>query len=182
MNVILQLDANATAFIYSFLPHNTFFDLLFSFFSQRGLSVAIWTAIVLFLLLFEERRDKRFIFYLLLSVAFSTFLSLVVLKNIFKRPRPYTQTPYKIVIVSCPNDYSFPSGHATVAFASATILWVFDKKRRFFYVFIAGLIGLSRIYLQCHYLFDVITGGIIGSLSSIGTLHLLHFRKTKRGQ
>ncbi|EKE14348.1 MAG: hypothetical protein ACD_12C00559G0006, partial [uncultured bacterium] len=52
------------------------------------------------------------------------------------------------------------------AFAAATVLAYFDKKRRWFYYSAALLISYSRIYLGCHYFFDVIIGALIGFLIS----------------
>jgi undecaprenyl-diphosphatase len=56
------------------------------------------------------------------------------LKNFFQRLRPqFTNHNQQLTISSCPTDFSFPSGHAATAFAAATVLAYFDKKRRFFY-------------------------------------------------
>lgn len=180
MGFVLNFDAWVSNTIASLIPHSFSTDMFFGFLSQRGLSIGIWIAIVTLLVLFEEKRDKRFIVYLIISLGISYFISVVFLKNIFQRPRPFTLLPFNTFSTSCPTDYSFPSGHATIAFAAATILSVFDKKRRWMYYLIAGLIGLSRIYLYCHYFLDVVAGGAIGSGVSTGVLHILHFRNLKK--
>lgn len=152
---LFRLDQTLTNLINSFLPHNSFFDIFFAFFSQKGSSVLIWIAIAIALIVFEEIKDRRFIIFFALSFLAAVVLSNFVLKNIFQRPRPH-------VSATCQKDFSFPSGHATTAFAAAATLSTFDKKRRYFYYLVAALIGLSRIYLQCHYFFDVLFGGLFG--------------------
>jgi undecaprenyl-diphosphatase len=90
------------------------------------------------------------------------------LKNFFNRQRPISTN-------HCPTDFSFPSGHAATAFSAATVLTFFDKKRRFFYSTIALLIAYSRLYLSCHYFFDVLGGGVLGII--IGKLILNMMKK-----
>ena len=63
---------------------------------------------------------------------------------------------------------------SATAFAAATVLSFFDKKRRWFYYTVAMLISYSRIYLGCHYFFDVIVGAIIGYIISQLLLFFLY--------
>lgn len=161
---VTKFDIEATNFINSLLPHNQLLDYFFSFFSQGGASVLIWIVIILLLILFEEKRDKRFIIYFFICFLVAGIVSNLFLKNLFKRVRPQTYFKYGKISKTCPKDFSFPSGHATTAFAAAAALAYFDKKRKYLYYIVAGLIGLSRIYLQCHYFGDVIAGAIIGFL------------------
>lgn len=165
LNFILNLDTQITNSINAILPHNQFLNHFFSFFSLFGSSILIWIVIIFFLILFEEKKDKRFIIYFLISFIITAFLVNVLIKNIVQRPRPG---------ITCSKDYSFPSGHAATAFASAAILGHFDRKRKYFYYLIASLIGLSRIYLYCHYFLDVVGGMAFGY--TIGKI-ILRFKK-----
>ncbi len=167
MPIIFGLDITFTNWINTLLPHNRFFDLLFSFFSLRGGSVIIWMAIVALLVFFEEKVDRKFVVYLVVALGLS-FLITTGLKAVVQRPRPTYLANNKVT--TCDKDFSFPSGHATIAFASAVILAAFDKKRKYIYYAIAVLISISRIYLHCHYLLDVITGAAIGTVCSMVVL------------
>ncbi len=63
--------------------------------------------------------------------------------------------------------YSFPSGHTMSAFAIYGILaFLFGWKKSFGIVmlFLATLVGISRIYLVQHFLQDVFLGAILGVL------------------
>ena len=155
LKTIISFDKSLTTFFYNLLPHNSFFNHFFSFFSFHGASVAIWLAFFIFLIIFEEKRDLKFIIYFLVSITITFLLVHFGLKNIFHRLRPLTK-------YSCPTDFSFPSGHASFSFAAAAILAFYDKKRRWGYYLIATIIAYSRIYLQCHYFLDVFGGALVG--------------------
>lgn len=153
---ILSVDYFLTNFLAKLIPHNIFFDYFFSFFSMKGGSILIWMAIIVLLIIFEEKINKKFILYFLIALGITSTV-VFGLKNTVQRVRPTTV---------CEKDFSFPSAHAATAFAAATILTFFDKKRKSFYYTIAVLISYSRIYLGCHYFLDVISGAIIGHIIS----------------
>ena len=184
MITLLNFDSIITTFLQKLVPHTLSFDYFFSFFSLKGSSILIWILIIGLVIFLEEKknpglsfRDKKFL--LIFSGSFvSTFLLAdIFLKNFFRRPRPYLllQTFHSNLISGiCPVDFSFPSAHAATAFVAAGVLAYFDKKRRLFYYFIAILISYSRIYLGCHYFFDVVTGAVLGYIISQLLLFVLY--------
>ena len=58
--------------------------------------------------------------------------------------------------------HSFPSGHATTAFAMAAALSRAAPGRRRVWLAVAAGIGASRVLLNAHFLSDVIGGAVIG--------------------
>lgn len=161
INTLITTDQQLTTSIQNFIPHNHFFNSFFSFFSLYGASIFIWLLVIIFIIIVEEiqrpgiqKIDRVFIFYLLLNFGVVYFLNEFILKNIFQRLRPSS--------FNCPMDFSFPSSHAICAFAAATTIAYFDKKRWWLYYTIAFLISFSRIYLGCHWFFDVLVGGLLG--------------------
>jgi undecaprenyl-diphosphatase len=58
--------------------------------------------------------------------------------------------------------HSFPSGHATVAFACATVLALAVPRLRVPLFVLAALIAFSRVYVGVHYPFDVLAGAVLG--------------------
>jgi len=172
MNSLLLFDQTITLFLRNLIPHNVFLNYFFSFFSLKGNSIVVWLLAILVSLILEERKnpgiskkDKKFIILFSLSFLLTALIVTFPLKNLFHRTRPIIGN-LKFQISNCPKDYSFPSSHAATAFAAATILVYFDKKRRWFYYTVAILISFSRIYLGCHYLLDVVSGALIGYLIS----------------
>lgn len=108
--------------------------------------------------------------YLAESAAAATFIS-YGMKYSFKRSRPYIAMP-ALSSSGKANSPSFPSGHTSVAFASATSLYLAFPK---WYVAVpaftyAASVGYSRMYLGKHYPSDVLAGAVIGA----GSAWLMH--------
>lgn len=57
---------------------------------------------------------------------------------------------------------SLPSGHATTAVAFATVLWGAYPRLRPWVVLYATVVCLSRLYLDVHFLTDVLAGALVG--------------------
>lgn len=86
------------------------------------------------------------------------------LKFAIHRDRPYAKYPNEIIKRDQSGPHSFPSGHTTAAFATATALTLTYKS---WYVGVpaylyAGLVGYSRMRLGMHYPSDIVGGMIIG--------------------
>lgn len=81
-----------------------------------------------------------------------------ILKNTFRRRRP-----------SGNNRQSFPSGHTTVAFATATHMhyWLGWKVGVPSYI-LATMVGLQRFHTDRHWVSDVIMGATIGTIFARG--------------
>jgi len=104
------------------------------------------------------------------------------LKYTIKRERPFNAYPFDIIQRSDVGTSSFPSGHTTAAFASATSLSLTYKK---WYVTVpafayAGLMGYSRMRLGVHYPTDVLGGMFIGIGSGLLTWQLDKMIQRKR--
>lgn len=99
----------------------------------------------------------------ILALLVSLLINNIILKNLVARVRPYEVIEGLVPLIRKPWDYSFPSGHTGSSFASA---WVFYRRlpKRFGIpaLALAGLIGLSRLYLGVHYPTDVLFGMVSG--------------------
>jgi membrane-associated phospholipid phosphatase len=97
-------------------------------------------------------------------------VSTFILKRIVNRTRPGYTYP-DIVAFENERSYSFPSGHTSNAFCTATSLSLHFKK---WYVVIpsflwAGTVGYSRMHLGVHYPSDVLAGALLGAGSAYAT-------------
>ena len=84
------------------------------------------------------------------------------LKGWIDRDRPPLRDPDPEPLVQLPVTHSFPSGHATVAFACATVLALAVPRLRVPLFALAALIAFSRVYVGVHYPFDVLAGAVLG--------------------
>jgi len=122
------------------------------------------TSLILYLSVPKKLRKylSWFIFLVLPSVVMSYSIT-SGLKLIFKVPRPCSGMP------QCPTTYSFPRGHATVAFAALTSIGMYygDKRLKLLLFVFASMIAYSRVALNVHYPLDVAVGSLIGFVTSI---------------
>lgn len=103
------------------------------------------------------------------------------LKQIVHRQRPY-MVDSLIIKRSGGGGYSFPSGHTSSAFNTATMLSMYYPK---WYVIVpaytwAGLVGYGRIYQGVHYPTDVIAGALIGSGTAVATFYAQKWIEKRR--
>jgi undecaprenyl-diphosphatase len=87
------------------------------------------------------------------------------LKPLIAERRPYLRLHHVEVLLTRTHGYSFPSGHATVAGAVLTGLWLTRHKIIATLATIFGLLlAYSRVYTGMHYPGDVVAGLIFGAL------------------
>jgi undecaprenyl-diphosphatase len=116
-------------------------------------------------------RDLRHKALPLTAIAVTTALYLgdrasTGIKALVERPRP----PHpgggvdSEALVQAPSTPSFPSGHATTAFATAVVVAILVPKLRWPALGVATLVAVSRPYLGVHFWLDVLAGAALGTL------------------
>lgn len=90
------------------------------------------------------------------------------IKELVDRSRPPVTDPGVVALGGVPDTPSFPSGHATTAFAAAAAVGMFYPRLRVPLFAVAALVGLSRIYLGVHYTLDVVGGAALGVAIGLG--------------
>ncbi len=91
-----------------------------------------------------------------------------LMKALILRPRPHNHVTYL-----GKSDSSFPSSHTSVAIGLAVILHLYLPGLTVLWFFLATLVGFGRIYIQMHYLSDVLGGIVIGFVFAFLTLYFL---------
>jgi undecaprenyl-diphosphatase len=176
MNFSLSLDQQLF-FLINHLPHNGFFDGVALFFSGVGTAGIIWLLLGVFLFFREEKKDRWFVFQLgVLGLAVWGLVEEVI-KPLVGRLRPGLEAG-AIIIGSQSNGFSFPSGHAAIAWAMAVLLSQKEPKWRWFFYILATAISFSRIYLGKHYPLDVLAGGLIGWILGFMISHSILSKKS----
>ncbi|MDA0149679.1 phosphatase PAP2 family protein [Vibrio sp. LaRot3] len=96
-----------------------------------------------------------------------------ILKNGFKRRRPFERSESLTSIIQPADQYSLPSGHTAAAFLMATMVGAFFPSLYLFALIWALLVSLSRILLGVHFFTDVLLGAALGIACARASLLLL---------
>jgi len=180
--LVILFDVQIIKFIGGF--RNSFLDYFFI-----GIGFATNLIIIFFFLttIFLWKDNKR---RWILPLWFSGIVSAVscfLIKIIIARPRPFEKglisvfnIVFNTLIINFNKwNFSFPSMHATIIFATFPIISYKFKRFKYFWFIFGGLICFARIYFGAHYLSDVLSGALIGYL--IGSLFLLLENKYSSG-
>ena len=109
-------------------------------------------------------RPKRWpgVFQVILAIGLSTLLTDTILKPLIARSRPYVHYTDIDVIGVRQANASFPSSHASNAFAAAYAMSRAFPGARVIFWTIAVLVAFARVYVGVHYPSDVVFGGLVG--------------------
>jgi undecaprenyl-diphosphatase len=106
-----------------------------------------------------------------IAAGFSAALALLVaqlIAGLWDRPRPYVAHPGDSYLFIAPShDPSFPSDHATAAFAIAMAIWLRSRRAGEIAFVMAGLLAVSRVAVGTHYPSDVLAGALLGIASAL---------------
>ena len=142
-------------------------DYIMRFFTLLGEAGIFWISLVIVLMIIPKTR--RVGLSAAAALAVEALMVNVILKPIVKRIRPCYANTSRVIdtIVSVPNDYSFPSGHAGAGFVVSTVIARHDLKYGLISLATSVMIGISRLYFYVHYPSDVLTGAMIGVFAGI---------------
>jgi undecaprenyl-diphosphatase len=117
---------------------------------------------IVLIYMFKKNEDTRRLAKETIIAFLICTLLFVVLKLIFRRPRPFDAFSQLIPLVDKPSDYSFPSGHTASAFICAFMVYDGLPKKYSILVFIlAILVAFSRLYVGVHYPTDILAGIVL---------------------
>jgi membrane-associated phospholipid phosphatase len=110
---------------------------------------------------------RRFRLAIGLAIAgVSVYLLAELLKAIVDRPRPAALLTDVHIRGAAPTGTGFPSGHASVACASAMIAWLwFGPRPRWTFIAAAIVVCFARVYVGAHLPLDVVGGAALGVAS-----------------
>ncbi len=177
---LFNLDLSVNSFISKI--NSNYFLLIFSksigFIFDITIMIVISLIISAFLWIkFSKKESVFFIFTMLLSGA-ATFL----IKELIMRARPINALIFE-------SNSSFPSGHATTAivfFGLLIYLTLKNSKSRslklttiIISILLILIICLTRLYLNVHWLSDVLGGLLLGAFILTGTIMIMKPSKKK---
>ncbi|TSC91801.1 MAG: membrane-associated phospholipid phosphatase [Parcubacteria group bacterium Licking1014_17] len=144
---------------------------LYPWFDGIGVFIAeamIFVLVILIACLWFLKPSVRYRMAVVIAFASAIIARLVVVEIFhlfYHHLRPFLVLGFQPLISN--DSWSFPSGHASAAFALATGVYLYDKKLGVISYVIALFIGLSRIYAGVHWPSDVLAGAVVGILTAI---------------
>jgi undecaprenyl-diphosphatase len=133
------------------------------FFAEKGMYLLILG--LCFYWLLRNDKGKKIVLQSLLSATIASLASLA-LGYLFHRDRPFVAHMVN-QLFSHAADSSFPSDHATLAFALATTLFFHRRIQGVFWLAIAAFIAFGRVWCGVHYPMDIVFGATIGWMSAL---------------
>src|SRR5215218_5836963 len=101
------------------------------------------------------------------AAGFSALLALAaahLITDLWARPRPYAAHPADAHLFVAPShDPSFPSDHATAAFAIAVAILLRHRRAGWLALALATVLSIARVAVGTHYPTEVAAGALIGA-------------------
>ena len=160
IETLLNIDGGLLMMIQEYVRTPLLNEIMI-FITTLGNGGMIWIAATLLLMIPKKTRKVG----IMSGVALlgSLIINNNLIKNLVQRPRPFVTFTDLQILIPTPSEFSFPSGHTSSSFAAASVFYAhLPKKIGVPAVILAGLIGLSRLYVGVHYPTDVIAGILMG--------------------
>ena len=187
---ILSITDHGDTVLWMNSIHTDFLNWFFKVWTFGGDGI-LFGVIAVFLLIFRRRFGYIFLLVGAVQGLVSAFMKRVLFEGT-PRPRKYFEGTEALDLIAGVNIHdfnSFPSGHTMTAFAVAVFLSLMIQRGAWSVILLlsAAMVGVSRIYLNQHFLVDVIVGSFIGVLISMvlykaferylnkSDKHLVHF-------
>lgn len=177
-----KIDQSITIALNGF--HTPFFDNIMLFLSNKYVWIPFYILILAIIIFTWRKKSILIISSTIIVFALCDRVSSGFAKPFFERLRPchdnlVSQFIYNIG--GCGGKYGFFSSHAANSFGFAMLVFlIFRKTFKHAYLILvwALLVSYSRVYLGVHYLGDILTGAIFGSLLA-WLAYLILKKKTK---
>jgi len=128
-------------------------------------------AIATFALCFLDRPDAQRKWKLAsasaLAAAAAALVANQLIAQVWHRTRPFAAHPSAHVWGARSHDPSFPSDHASAAFAIAFAVLLFDRLAGAMFLAAAIVVGFGRIVIGAHYPADVLAGVLVGLAAAL---------------
>lgn len=138
---------------------------------SRTANGPLYLALMLWLALSNQSTDGEFLNCLLLGFLIERPVYFI-LKNLFKRSRPYVALNTQNFIT--PGDrFSFPSGHTSAAFLVATLVSSFHPWIAPMVLAWASTVAAARVVLGVHFPTDTLIGALMGTGLALISMEIL---------
>ncbi len=131
------------------------------------LSIGIPAGLAITGFIMRDKKMKQDAMYMGAAFLASTLVTKSV-KHMVNRQRPFTKYPFIVKRTDSEAGLSFPSGHTSAAFSTATAVSL--RYRKWYIIapacIFAASVGWARMYQGVHYPSDVLAGALTGAASA----------------
>jgi len=160
---------------------NPVFDFVMPIVTNERFLIFTMLCVVVFIGIKHKRKGWIVVSIAIMALVINDFVTAQILKPFFGRIRPSHMEGLGNLLVGKGGKFSFPSNHASNAFAATLVLqYIVNARGKYILFFVALLIAFSRIYVGVHYPADVFVGIIEGSI--IGFIALLFLKNRIQGK
>ena len=166
------INADNRLFLRINSSHFQVLNQIMIYLSQYGREV-FWTLAIIFLFVFGKITGRKAAFVMIISMVVLVPIGIVT-KETVERPRPVI--PETDFLVTADSEYAFPSGHALIVSAGATVALVLMRGSPISLLVAllltveAALVCFSRVYVGGHYPLDVLGGTLLAAGVSFAIL------------
>jgi len=128
---------------------------------------ALFAGLVVVVFVFGARRGARAAVAALASAGLALAVG-VLIAHVVNEPRPFVAHPNSVhALIAHKPDASFPSDHATAAFAIATAIWLRLRGVGAIVLVLAAALAVGRVAAGVHYPLDVAAGAALGTCAAV---------------
>lgn len=150
---------------YSLAGKSVFLDFIVVFFAKYLPYLLVFIFLLFTILNGGNWRKKIHIFITTaLSVILARGLITEIIRFVYGRERPFEALRFEPLISESAKN-SFPSGHAAFFFALAFSIFCFNRRLGYWFLGLAMVISLARIFVGVHWPSDILGGFLVAVIS-----------------
>lgn len=158
-----MIDYQIFRVINSLAGRDIYLDRFFIFLAVWLIFVIAGLALIYTLLLAGGAMRRKIFVRLFVATAAAWLFNNFVVVYFYFRSRPFI-SHHVVRLITPLSAKSFPSDHATIAFAMAITISYVNKRWGRWLIYLAVLVALGRVLVGVHYPSDVIAGALVGWL------------------
>ncbi len=191
LGLFLQNNKNAMPFDRFFygladkVPHGPFLDSIMSVFDYNFLPISahpqFFLIIMLVAVIYIGLKKPKDFWYIVLALTIGGIIARLIIfidTTLVYRQRPWLFLPNHVsntLKEALKSWTSYPSGHTRDTLMIGLIVSYFIPKLKYFMIFLALLVGFSRLYYGVHFPTDILSGLIIGYFAYIIVIKLTEY-------
>lgn len=160
----MNFDYQVFKIINDWAGQNAILDKIGIFFAEYLPYIIGVGALIFAICWFVKNKSWKVLWQALVAVILSRGIITEVTRFLWHRPRPFVGHTVNLLI-NHEASGSFPSGHTTLLFVLAAIVYFWNKKLGWLFFVLSFLACFARIFVGVHYPSDILVGAGIGIFS-----------------